>query len=173
MEIGFFYIATTPQYIQRNIYKIGTTKNLDLELEQINYNRLPDEEFYIIIFWNTFSSKIIEYNMLERLKIYKIKNKLFLCNLEILKNIYNDFIYSQSFMTFFYDYLYLFGIYYNIQWSKQDDMFMVNNVECSEINIIENIKKIFIHFNMDFLLYYINAKDYQIYLQFLKDNFDK
>lgn len=76
-------------------------------------------------------------------------------------------------MTFFYDYLYLFGIQYNIQWIKQYDIFMVNNVECNEKNIVENIKRIFSNFNMNFILYYISDKDYQIYLQFLKDKFCK
>lgn len=173
MKNGFFYIATTPQYVQKNVYKISATQNLEQELELLNYNRIPDEEYYMIIYWNTFAYKILEYNIIEKLKIYRIKNNLFSCNIYILRDIYNNFVYSQSFMTFFYDYLYLFGIHYNIKWDAQYCIFLVNNTPCHEQYIIYNMKEIFNYFNMNHLLSYINEQDYQIYLQFLKDNFDK
>lgn len=173
MEKGFFYIATTPQYAQKNIFKVGTTKNLYLEFEKLNFDRLHDEEYYIILYLQTFSYKILEYNIFEKLKIYKIKNNLFLCDLVVIQNIFNNFINSRSFMTFFYDYLYLLGVYQDIRWDNSLNIFTVSNVVCAEKFIIVLIRELFNYYDMKHLLSCLTWYDYQIYLQFLKDNFHK
>lgn len=173
MEKGYFYIATTPQYSQKNIFKVATTKNLYLELDNLNYDRLPDEEYYIIVYLQTFSYKILEYTILEKLKIYKIKNKLFLCDLNIIQEIFNNFNNSQSFMIFFYDYLYLLGFHQEIEWDSRFDIFTVKNIVCTKKNIIDMIQELFNFYDMNNLLCYLTEGDYQIYLQFLKEKFDK
>jgi len=85
MIIGSVYVITTDVYEQKDIYKIGCTKNLDQRLTAINATRIKDDSFRVVFIYESINYFDVEQSIHRALAGYRLNNEFFQCPLETIK----------------------------------------------------------------------------------------
>lgn len=86
-EYGYIYIATTKDYNQKNIFKIGSTVNLTKRLCSYNTGRLTEDKYYYLWDLRCTLWSDLEKHIHRLLTPLKEGNELYCLNYESLKKL--------------------------------------------------------------------------------------
>lgn len=84
---GFIYVITHTDLEKRNIYKIGSTKDINFTLKKFNEFRHSkyEPQFYIKLLYMTCKPEKLETQILHNLINKRDEGKFLICELDIIK----------------------------------------------------------------------------------------
>lgn len=172
---GFIYVVTTKQYKEKKIFKIGCTKNLKERLKSLNCARLKGDRYFVIMHWRSFQYFKIESEIHQRLQGYKLHNEFYKCTLETIENALKNYLQNTSLFEFITDFLYVFGIEYEVSWNSAYFSLKVPGkpleINCSDKIIINYLCEYMTKFDKFNLYKFVSSNEYDKYICFLKNKF--
>ncbi|ANF29747.1 bro-a [Catopsilia pomona nucleopolyhedrovirus] len=88
---GYFYVATTSEYAERDLYKIGQTTNLHRRLACLNRSRADfDQMFYVLQTEPTTHCTLLKKMVKQELKPYKNNDEIYCATFDHIKRVFES-----------------------------------------------------------------------------------
>lgn len=175
MELGFVYVITTPEYIKKNIWKIGRTKNLKERLKNMNATRFKDDQFFLKMYWQTRRHVDLETGLHTELEKYRKNNEFFQCSFSDVENALEAYLLQKPRDYIYDDAVLIPARSRNLKWFEKENRFSIkeNNIEITmnEDNLRQEIKSWIYLFGNEKILKFAHPSFWDRYVQLLKQNF--
>ncbi|ABI13790.1 baculovirus repeated ORF-a [Anticarsia gemmatalis nucleopolyhedrovirus] len=95
--LGHVYVATTPAYAEKNLFKVGQTVDLHARLSSLNCGRADFDQMRYVLWTDVVAGHVAaEAVVKRRLAPYKNCNEVFQCDFEHVRRVVEESIKQQS-----------------------------------------------------------------------------